>query len=122
MRRQDLDAVLGIVKKSLKPYLDRFPSNTRLPERGRPRAEILDEVRAMRAEEHRLWSEGYVSGAVYHGDQEFIGFLNEVYALNAELNPLHPDVWPRATRFEAEIIAMTVGMLSADRSARTFAS
>ncbi len=116
MRRQDLDAVLGIVKKSLKPYLDRFPSNTRLPERGRSRPEILDEIRAMRAEEQRLWSEGYVSGAVYHGDQEFIGFLNEVYALNAELNPLHPDVWPRATRFEAEIIAMTVGMLSADRS------
>ncbi len=93
MRREELNAVLGIVKKSLKPYIGRFPANTRLPAKGRPRDEILDEIRAMKAEEQRVWSDGYVSGAVYHGDQEFIGFLNDVYALNAELNPLHPDVW-----------------------------
>ena len=31
MRREELNAVLGIVKKSLKPYLGRFPSNTRPP-------------------------------------------------------------------------------------------
>jgi len=116
MRREELNAVLGIVKKSLKPYIGRFSANTKLPEKGRPRAEILDEIRAMKSEEQRVWSDGYVSGAVYHGDEEFIGFLNDVYALNAELNPLHPDVWPRATRFEAEIVAMTASMLSADRS------
>jgi len=113
MRRQELDLVLGVVKKSLKPYLGRFPSNTRIPERARPRDEILAEIKAMRAEEQRTWSEGYVSGAVYHGDEEFVGFLSDVYALNAELNPLHPDVWPRATRYEAEIVAMTADMLGA---------
>lgn len=116
MRREELSAVLGVVKKSLKPYLGRFPSNTRLPERGRSRKEILDEIRTMKSEEQRVWREGYVSGAVYHGDEEFVGFLSDVYALNAELNPLHPDVWPRATRFEAEIVAMTASMLSSDRS------
>ncbi|MBI5284564.1 MAG: aspartate aminotransferase family protein [Chloroflexi bacterium] len=116
MRREDLNAVLGIVKKSLKPYLGRFPSNTRLPAQGRPRDEIIAEIREMKDEEQRVWHEGYVSGAVYHGDEEFIDFLSEVYALNAELNPLHPDVWPRATRFEAEIVAMTASMLSAERS------
>lgn len=116
MRKQDLNAVLGIVKKSLKPYLGRFPSHTRIPERGLTREEVLAEIREMKALEQKTWQEGYVSGAVYHGDAEFIGFLNEVYGLNAELNPLHPDVWPRATRYEAEIIQMTAGMLSADRS------
>ncbi|MDE3094762.1 MAG: aspartate aminotransferase family protein [Chloroflexota bacterium] len=116
MRREELSLVLGVVKKSLKPYLGRFPSNTRLPAQGRPRPEILAEIEAMKAEEQRVWHDGYVSGAVYHGDDEFVGFLSQVYALNAELNPLHPDVWPRATRFEAEVIAMTAAMLGADRS------
>ena len=74
------------------------------------------EIREMKAEEQRVWHEGYVSGAVYHGDEEFINFLSEVYTLNAELNPLHPDVWPRATRFEAETVAMTASMLSAETS------
>ncbi len=116
MRREELSLVLGVVKKSLKPYLGRFPSNTRLPAQGRPRQEILAEIEAMKAEEQRVWHDGYVSGAVYHGDDAFVGFLSEVYALNAELNPLHPDVWPRATRFEAEVIAMTATMLGGDRS------
>lgn len=116
MRREELNLVLGVVKKSLKPYLGRFASNTRIPERGRPQEEILDEIRAMKAEEERTWREGFVSGAVYHGDEQFVDFLSRVYALNAELNPLHPDVWPRATRFEAEIVAMTANMLSAHAS------
>ena len=54
---------------------------------------------------------GYVSGAVYHGDPEHIAFLDQVYALNSQTNPLHADLWPSTTKFEAEIVAMTADML-----------
>ena len=37
--------------------------------------------------------------------------MNEVYALNSQANPLHPDLWPSAVKFEAEIVAMTATML-----------
>ncbi len=116
MRRDELDFVLAAVKQSLKPYHDRFAANTRLPSRGRPKAEILDEIRTMKEAEQATWHDGYASGAVYHGDEEHMAFLDEVYALNAELNPLHPDLWPRATRYEAEVVAMTASMLGAEQS------
>ena len=54
---------------------------------------------------------GFASGAVYHGDPAHIEFLNEVYALNSQANPLHADLWPSATKYEAEIVAMVAAML-----------
>jgi len=70
----------------------------------------------MWAIEAAKWKKGFISGAVYHGDEEHIDFLNRVYALNSQSNPLHPDVWPSATKFEAEIVSMTAGMLGADKA------
>jgi len=58
------------------------------------------------------WEDGFVSGAVYHGDEDHIRFLNRVYALNSQSNPLHFDIWPSATKFEAEIVSMTANMLA----------
>src|SRR5262249_55859367 len=40
-------------------------------------------------------------------------FLNRVYALHSQCNPLHADIWPSASKFEAEIVAMTANMLGA---------
>jgi sphinganine-1-phosphate aldolase len=37
--------------------------------------------------------------------------LNEVYAINSQANPLHPELWPSAVKYEAEIVAMTGAML-----------
>lgn len=98
---------------SLKPYRQEFPAFSRLPEQGLDRAEILKEMEALRAREESRWQEGYVSGAVYHGDPEHIEFLNRVYALNSQSNPLHSDLWPSITKFEAEVVAMTGRMLGA---------
>ena len=71
------------------------------------------------AAEERAWRNGYASGAVYHGDPEHIAFLNRVYAAQSQSNPLHPDLWPSATKFEAEIVAMTADMLGAEPAAET---
>ncbi|MBI5945207.1 MAG: aminotransferase class V-fold PLP-dependent enzyme [Chloroflexi bacterium] len=99
------------LESSAKPYKNKFATFTRIPESGRSRAEILSEMQSMRAQEESQWKDGFVSGAVYHGDQEHIDFLNQVYAVNSQSNPLHADVWPSTTKFEAEIVAMTADML-----------
>ncbi len=99
------------LESSAKPYKNKFTSFTQIPEAGRDHADILRDMEAMRAPEESHWKDGFVSGAVYHGDQEHIDFLNQVYAINSQSNPLHSDVWPSATKFEAEIVAMTGNML-----------
>jgi glutamate/tyrosine decarboxylase-like PLP-dependent enzyme len=105
------EGIIAGLEGSAKPYKQHFPSFTRLPETGRPRADILQEMQLMRTREESRWQDGFVSGAVYHGDASHIDFLNQVYALNSQSNPLHADVWPSATKFEAEIVAMTSEML-----------
>ena len=108
---KEYDEMMAELEPAVKPYKDRFPSFTRIPESGRERSAILREMEGMRAQEESVWKEGFVSGAVYHGDAEHIDFLNQVYAINSQSNPLHADVWPSITKFEAEIVAMTADML-----------
>lgn len=106
--------VMQELQKSLKPYHEGFLSFSRLPEEGCGREEILREMEKLKSVEEARWKEGRVSGAVYHGDSGHVDFLNQVYALNSQSNPLHADVWPSTTKFEAEIVAMTAHMLGAD--------
>ena len=100
------------LERSVKPYKNKFTAFTQIPAKGRSHADILSDMESMRAQEESHWRDGFISGAVYHGDQEHIDFLNQVYAINSQSNPLHADVWPSATKFEAEIVAMTGNMLS----------
>jgi sphinganine-1-phosphate aldolase len=109
----EYEQMMSGLEGSLKPYRDGYATFTHLPEKGRHHTEILREMKTMCAQEEALWKGGFVSGAVYHGDRDHIDFLNQVYALNSQSNPLHADVWPSTTKFEAEIVAMTANMLGA---------
>ena len=104
------------IENSMKPYRGKFPAFTRLPVEGRDRDEILEEMRTFYQLEESKWKDGYVSGTVYHGDQEHIEFLNEVSAINSQSNPMHFDTWPSTIKFEAEIVSMTAQMLGADQT------
>ncbi len=108
---KEYDGMMGELESSVKPYKGKFPVFTEIPEQGRERADILREMEAMRALEEQEWAHGFVSGAVYHGDQQHIDFLNQIYAIQSQSNPLHVDVWPSISKFEAEIVAMTADML-----------
>jgi len=105
--------IMAELETSLKPYRGDYATYARLPEAGRDRADILREVADLQQREEARWREGYVSGAVYHGDPAHVDFLNRVYALTSQTNPLHADVWPSIAKYEAEIVAMTAGMLGA---------
>ena len=119
--RRQLDrqyvALVAELDASLHPYRGQLAAYTRLPATGRSREEILAEMRVLQETEQQRWRDGYVSGAVYHGDPAHIDFLNRVYALNSQSNPLHFDLWPSTVKYEAEIVSMTAHLLGADHTA-----
>ncbi|HEU5084259.1 MAG TPA: aminotransferase class V-fold PLP-dependent enzyme [Acidimicrobiales bacterium] len=99
---------------SLYPYADRFPVNRGLPDEGRSRESILDELRALAADEDAAWETGKCSGSMYCGDHDHYGFMNEVFGLFSHMNILQRDMCPSATRFEGEVIAMALDLMHAD--------
>lgn len=108
---KEYDKLLAEIEKSAKPYkgTQSFPN---IPETGIDRAEILQTMTDFQQKEEDKWKDGFVSGAVYHGDHEHIEFLNKVVALNSQTNPLHSDVWPSVVKYEAEIVSMTANMMN----------
>ena len=93
------------------PYRERFQTYRRLEAEGRDRQSILDELATMAAEEDRIADRGRVSGSIYHGDHDHYRFLTEAFRLFAHANVLQRDMYPSATKLEAEIVAMTAAML-----------
>jgi sphinganine-1-phosphate aldolase len=111
MKPSDLDPVVDALEAELRPYRDSHHTYRRLPDRGRDRADILAEMRELAEREDPKWRSGFASGAVYHGSQDHIDFLNQVYAITSQSNPLHPELWPSAVKYEAEVVAMTASLL-----------
>jgi glutamate/tyrosine decarboxylase-like PLP-dependent enzyme len=96
------------------PYADRFEVNRALPKQGRPREEVIAELRAMATEEDAFWETGKCSGTMYCGDHDHYDFMTEAFGLFAHVNVLQRDMCPSATKMEAEIIAMTLDLMHAD--------
>ncbi len=105
------------LEKSMKPYHGRFDRHQKMPAAGLPREAILSDLRQMSESETGRWEKGYVSGGIYHGAREHVDFLNQVYALHSQSNPLHSDLFPSASKFEAEIVSMVAGILGAGDAA-----
>jgi len=96
------------------PYADRFTVVRGLPSEGRDRGAILAELREMAKEEDAYWETGRCSGTMYCGDHDHYAFMGEAFGLFAHANILQRDMFPSATKFEGEIIAMTLDLLHAD--------
>lgn len=92
-----------------------LPVFTTLPRRPVEHVAVLEGMRTVARSERSAWEDGRASGAVYHGDSDHIEFLNSVYALHSQSNPLHADIWPSGVKFEAEVVAMTADMLGGGR-------
>ncbi|HEV2686199.1 MAG TPA: aspartate aminotransferase family protein, partial [Actinomycetota bacterium] len=96
------------------PYRKRFKTYPRLEAEGRDPQSILDELAAMASEEDGIADRGRVSGSIYHGGHDHYRFLTEAFRLFAHANVLQRDMYPSATKLEAEIVAMTASMLHAE--------
>ncbi len=111
---REYERVSAVVREQLHPYTGELPSFTRLPETGLSQAQVLGWMQALREREASAWQAGQTSGTVYHGGEAHIEFLNRVYALHSQSNPLHADLFPSTIKFEAEIVAMTAHLLGAE--------
>ena len=96
------------------PYAERFTVNRTLPVTGRPREDVLAELRTMATEEDAFWETGQCSGTMYSGDHDHYGFLNDAFGMFAHVNALQRDMCPSATKLEGEIIAMALDLMHAD--------
>ncbi len=96
------------------PYDGRYAVHRQLPNGGTPRSEVLAMMHTMASEEDAAWESGKCSGTMYCGDHDHYKFMNEAFGLFAHVNVLQRDLCPSATKFEAEIIAMTLDLLHAE--------
>ncbi len=112
---KEFEEILGDIEKSVKPYKERFTTYRCIPETRLGREDILRTMAELNTIEESRWKDGFASGAVYHGDSDHINFLNNVYALNSQSNPLHSDLWPSNAKYESEVVAMTANMLGAEK-------
>ena len=104
------------------PYASRYPVNRALPEHGRPREEVLAELREMAQEEDAFWETGKCSGTMYCGDHDHYAFMNEAFGQFAHVNALQRDMCPSQTRFEGEIIAMALDLMHGEAVTATDAA
>jgi len=111
---REYERLLAGVEGSLKPYRGEVASFPGLPEHGLGASEVLATVEDLADRERARWRDGLASGAVYHGGDDHVAFLNRVYAAASQVNSLHADLWPSGAKFEAEIVAMTATLLGGD--------
>ena len=91
----------------LYPYGKTTKAYRRVPAEPVDEATILAEIADMAHAEDARGDKGTVSGSLYCGDHDHYHFLGEVFDLYSHANVLQRDMYPSATKFEGEIIAMT---------------
>ncbi len=90
--------------------------NRTLPASGHHASDLLLLMRRETEKENTIWQEGKVSGAVYHGEKQHQDLLNTAFSFYSLSNPLHPDIWPSAMKFESEVISMTANLMNGGES------
>src|SRR5665213_4429965 len=95
------------------PYEEQFGVNRVLPENGTDKEVILSMLSTMSQAENPVWEGGQCSGTMYCGDHDHYDFLNLAFSQFSYVNSLQRDMCPSSTKFEAEIIAMTLDLLGA---------
>ncbi|KAI1846453.1 hypothetical protein JX265_005023 [Neoarthrinium moseri] len=73
---------------------------------------VRSELETLANMDHTRWEDGFVSGAVYHGEDELLKLQTEAYGKFTVANPIHPDVFPGVRKMEAEVVAMVLSMFN----------
>lgn len=82
----------------------------RLPQQGRSREELLDEMRALQRADVN-WQDGRVFSLVFPAGAEAGRLLKDAYTLFFSENALNPTAFPSLRRLETEVIAMSAALL-----------
>ncbi|KAL2143439.1 hypothetical protein VTI28DRAFT_10426 [Corynascus sepedonium] len=109
--RKQVDEALSKMQTKL------VPANTTryltLPKDGWTEDAVRKELETLANMDHTRWEDGYVSGAVYHGEDELLKLQTEAYGKFTVANPIHPDVFPGVRKMEAEVVAMVLSLFNA---------
>jgi sphinganine-1-phosphate aldolase len=97
---------------SLFPYREKYAVNSKMPEKSMSKEEILGQIKEMHTLESAPWKGGKISGSFYHGDQDHYDFLNEAFGYYSQVNSIQRDVCPSLTKYEGEILAMTLDVFN----------
>jgi sphinganine-1-phosphate aldolase len=110
VRRQVDEALAGMQSKLVPAGGTRYLT---LPKEGWAEDDVRKELEALATMDHTRWEDGYVSGAVYHGEDELLKLQTEAYGKFTVANPIHPDVFPGVRKMEAEVVAMVLSLFNA---------
>lgn len=108
------DAKAKLQSKLIKAGEKRYVT---LPKQGWSDDDLRAELARLAEMDHTRWEDGYVSGAVYHGEENLIKLQTEAYGKFTVANPIHPDVFPGVRKMEAEVVAMVLSLFHAPPNA-----
>jgi glutamate/tyrosine decarboxylase-like PLP-dependent enzyme len=80
-------------------------------EKGLGADAVVRELDAIARAEDGVWADGRCSGTIYCGDRAIYDLIAEAFGRFSYVNALQRDMCPSQTRFESEIIAMTLDLL-----------
>ncbi|KAK5661484.1 hypothetical protein OQA88_11388 [Cercophora sp. LCS_1] len=110
VRKQVGEAITKLEQKMVPANATRYLT---LPKEGWSEDDIRKELEALANMDHTRWEDGYVSGAVYHGEDELLKLQTEAYGKFTVANPIHPDVFPGVRKMEAEVVSMVLSLFNA---------
>ncbi|KAM7208443.1 Pyridoxal phosphate-dependent transferase [Naviculisporaceae sp. PSN 640] len=110
VRKQVNEAIAKMQTKLVPSNANRYLT---LPKEGWSEEDIRKELETLATMDHTRWEDGYVSGAVYHGEDELLKLQTEAYGKFTVANPIHPDVFPGVRKMEAEVVAMVLSLFNA---------
>lgn len=85
----------------------------KLPNHRTRAEEVLAAMRAAREKDAR-WKEGRAFSLVFYAGDEILDVLKEAYTMFFSENGLNPMAFPSLKKFEAEVVAMTAGLVGGD--------
>lgn len=88
-----------------------------LPKDGLSHDNVRAELENLANMDHTRWEDGFVSGAVYHGEDELMQLQTEAFGKFTVANPIHPDVFPGVRKMEAEVVSMVLNLFHAPPNA-----
>ncbi|KAK3946407.1 pyridoxal phosphate-dependent transferase [Diplogelasinospora grovesii] len=114
VRKQVTEAISKMQSKMVPANTTRYLT---LPKEGWTEDAVRTELESLANMDHTRWEDGFVSGAVYHGEDDLIKLQTEAYGKFTVANPIHPDVFPGVRKMEAEVVAMVLSLFNAPTGA-----
>lgn len=111
--RKQVAEALGKIQTKMVPAEGTAVRYLALPKEGWTDENLRRELETLANMDHTRWEDGYVSGAVYHGEDDLLALQTEAYGKFTVANPIHPDVFPGVRKMEAEVVAMVLSLFNA---------